>query len=248
MRRYVTKDKDYVSKNINIELEDWERQNHKKRMYDGIVDGSMKIHELVSESPWLLPQFETLTRNLAAYKNEKQRLVQRPHAKLILLTGDAGGGKTSMVYSFAEMKGYAVYAVPEFSHDIVRAPGYTNQEVLLFDNVAYGHVPPYDWLLKLTDPHPRMTAQADVKYGMPVHLQPLYVFMTSTVGPEEFYLANKGKSNEYGRFNDEMKRRIHAWKHVTGGVWTDVPLTQFSVSSFDKDVFENEVLSLVNKE
>lgn len=201
---------------MNMESDMYARRGHKRKLCSALINREKTPAEVVTENPELLTDFESLQRNLQAYFIAQARSVQRPVAKLLVLTGSSGCGKTHMARKIATDQNFKICDGLTWDNGLWIA-GFEDQECLLIDNVDKGNVPSMDWICRLTDPgEARTDVWINQKYGVRASLRPHLVIMTSVTKPRFWWSNPNGADDE--NWHAQFRRRIACWMHFSEGV------------------------------
>ena len=220
MAEYTIKDGEWVKiGEFPIEENEWARKHKRRKVNEDMVQGKIEAWEAVEQNPELIQHYDGLARSVQAFRRDKSATIsgQRQPAKLIILTGRSGSGKTTLAKAIAKQLDLKIYTMEDVENRL--AARYTDEGVLLLDNLSASNIPPYDWLVRLTDPHNPEPVTANAKYAHTVYLRPTYVILTGVDSPENWYRKKDGST----LYDEQLSRRIHKWLHWEDliGDWED---------------------------
>lgn len=95
--KYVTKKKDYVEHNFNVEQWILANKDHTKTINERLLKGEITVAEAIEEDPDLLLKIEGIQRSLRIYQNLKANEKSRGDVKCFWLYGEPGIGKSRSV-------------------------------------------------------------------------------------------------------------------------------------------------------
>lgn len=112
-------------------------------------------------------------KSLQAYQNLAQGRTGHGKPTVIVRTGPTGTGKTRYVFDNHDLADIWVWPRGAWFD------GYNGQSVVLFDDVDWGEIPPYRYMLQLLDRYPM---QVPIKGGFTAW-RPKTIYITSNVKP-----------------------------------------------------------------
>lgn len=224
--KYCKKDGEWIEwGDIMLNEEATMRRQKKRLLLAELVDGRTNLVEAIESDPTLLEKATTLNAGLQLLQAQRASASGgvRPVARLIILTGPSGQGKTALAHRFAESQKMELATGFSFTGGQVEVHtgGYRPDvhEIILLDNLSKENRPPYDWLCKLTDPGPmRADVSVKEKYGLTARLTPSYVICTSTTDPSTWWTGTNS-------FDRQLQRRIYKWLNYDDytNTWVEIP-------------------------
>ena len=183
------------------------REKREKEIYDLILFGFLKKHNIASEDQTLIEPFELYKYKRCiemAFEVRSDRLLEREQTRgeemeVIYLHGDAGTGKTTHAKKIAEKKGYAI-SISSSSNDPLQ--DYKGQECIILDDFRSSGQKGAD-ILKMLDPHTSTSVKSRFKNKSLAECKMIIITSTKTV--EEWWSELDFNEKEP---IEQFKRRI----------------------------------------
>ncbi len=164
--------------------------------------------QIAEEAPWAILRHSRGIAELR-YAHLEAKAGQFRQVEVILLTGDAGTGKTAYAIDQSEKDGG--YFKPDLSKKDIWFNGYQGQKNLILDDFR-GKSTSFDNLLRLLDGH---KLELPIKGG---HTYALWerVWITSNQTPDEWYSRLNNSHQEIDYYDEETKRKEQNafWRRV----------------------------------
>ena len=164
--------------------------------------------EIAEEAPWAILRHSRGIAELR-FAHLESKASQWRTVEVILLTGDAGTGKTA--YAIAQSEKDGGYFKPDLSKKDIWFNGYQGQKNLILDDFR-GKSTSFDNLLRLLDGH---KLELPIKGG---HTYALWerVWITSNQTPDEWYSRLSIGQSEYDYYDEDTKRKEQNafWRRV----------------------------------
>jgi len=243
--KYCVKEGDYIWWGVDPALRAEVRGMKRSLVLAEVIAGTKSVEDAVVANPLLLVNYSQLVKNLEQLRATQLAKSARRDPKLVLLTGPAGAGKTSLAMSLVESPEDLFFVpLPSRPGQPWWFDGYRGQRVLVFDNVSKETSPPYDLMCRLVD---RSLCQVPTKGGH-VLCSPDVVVVTSTAGPAEIWS---------GLWDMQLARRLTVYKEAAFHrvrvpfselepqktiVWRDVDVAQWKVPPATLEMERQKVL------
>lgn len=173
-----------------------------------MVKNGLTNAQIAEEAPWAILRHSRGIAELR-YAHLESRASSFRTVEVILLTGDAGTGKTA--YAIAQSEKNGGYFKPDLSKKDIWFNGYQGQKNLILDDFR-GKSTSFDNLLRLLDGH---KLELPIKGG---HTYALWerVWITSNQTPEEWYeRLDTLRSSEWYDSETKRKEQNAFWRRVT---------------------------------